>query len=250
MLSVRTPRFFLDVDTDSLQSSFSEKVPFLLPAGAARHAGRALRLRDGDTVTLFNGSGWEFFGVIHFSKDETTVEITEAHDANREAPIRLTLVQSWVAPEKLDWIVEKATECGVAHIVMVPAQRSVTKLSGDRLTKRLTKCQEIAKSAAEQCGRNVLPTIEAAPNLKAALSGIEADARLLLAPSAKAATPLPETLASCAFAIGPEGGFSPEEIALAEDLGWSAHLLGPRVLRTETAGLAAAVWLNTRYGDY
>ena len=162
----------------------------------------------------------------------------------------MTLVQALVSPEKLDWIVEKAVETGVSEIVLTPAARSVTKLAGERLEKRLQKLRDIAVSAAEQCGRNVVPEIRGASSFKEAMLGTQADRRLVLAPRAAHGTRLTGEEKSVAFAVGPEGGFSPEEIDLAEEAGWLAVLLGPRVLRTETAGIAAAVWLNTLTGDY
>ena len=159
----------------------------------------------------------------------------------------MTLVQSLVAPEKMEWIVEKAVETGISAILLVPAERSVTKLSGDRLAKRLSRLTDIARSAAEQCGRNVVPRISAAPTLKSGLAEAEGEVRLMLAPGAEAIRP---GLRSAAFAVGPEGGFTSAEIELAAASGWTPMLLGPRVLRTETAGLAAACWLQTIAGDF
>ena len=166
---------------------------------------------------------------------------------------RITLLQSFVSPEKTEWIVEKGVEAGMHEFVFAPAARSVTKLSGERLEKRLQRLRDIARAAAEQCGRNVVPAIRAYPSLSAAFSDSTAELKLVLAPGANAGTPperLRPGLASVAVAIGPEGGFDAEEIAAAESFGWRAQLLGPRVLRTETAGLAAAVWLQTLAGDY
>ena len=152
----------------------------------------------------------------------------------------MTLVQSLVAPEKMEWIMEKAVETGISAILLVPAERSVTKLSGDRLAKRLSRLTDIARSAAEQCGRNVVPSISAAPTLKSGLAEAEGEIRLMLAPGAEPRIPkaIRPGLRSAAFAVGPEGGFTSAEIELAAASGWTPMLLGPRVLRTETAGLA------------
>ena len=250
MLPVRTPRFYVDIAEPILESALAEKTPIELPAAVARHAGRALRLRQGDIVTLFNGSGTEYAGPIAFSQDSTTMTPEEKLEPERESPVRITLVQSLVAPEKLDWIVEKAVELGVSQLLLIPAMRSVTRLSGERLEKRVQKCRDIAISAAEQCGRNHLMSVEAAPSIEAAFKNLEAEVRFILAPGASKPAQLPPALKSIALAIGPEGGFDPKEIELAQTLGWKAALLGPRVLRTETAGLAATCWVQSLTGGF
>lgn len=240
------PRFFIDEPDDF----FRGRTP--LPPQAARHAGRSLRLAAGERVALFNGRGRRWLGAIGFSGDDAWVDIDACDESSVETPVRMTLLQALVSPDKTEWIVEKAVEAGVARIVLAPASRSVTKLSGDRLQKRLSRLKDIAVSAAEQCGRNVVPPIEAAGRLEDAFRNIEADLRLMLAPGASDGADLSRLrpgLASSAFAVGPEGGFSPEEIAQAEALGWTPALLGPRIFRTETAGLAAAVWINALAGD-
>lgn len=244
------PRFFVPLSTDSLDTALSESTEIKLPEKAAHHARRALRLRNGETVTVFSGTGKEWRGEIRIERDAAWVKLKDAEEPLRESPVKMTLLQAFVAPEKLDWIIEKAVETGVTEIVLTPAARSVTRLAGDRLEKRLEKCRDIARGAAEQCGRNVIPEIRAAKTLDDALRSVEADCRLMLAPGASKPAHLNETNKKIAFAVGPEGGFSDEEIRLSAELGWSPVLLGPRVLRTETAGIAAAVWINTILGDY
>ena len=241
------PRFFID-EPDEF---FAGRI--LLPAKASKHAGRSLRLASGEIVDVFNGRGRLWRGPIGFSNESAWVDIKEVEAPQTESPLRVTLLQSFVSPEKTEWIVEKGVEAGMHEFVFAPAARSVTKLSGERLEKRLQRLRDIARAAAEQCGRNVVPAIRAYPSLSAAFSDSTAELKLVLAPGANAGTPperLRPGLASVAVAIGPEGGFSAEEIAAAESFGWQAQLLGPRVLRTETAGLAAAVWLQTLAGDY
>lgn len=235
------PRFFVDrTDAD-----FCGTIE--LPPKAAHHAGRALRLAAGEIVALFNGSGRVWTGPVSFDGKRAFVTIGEETPDDRESPVTMTLVQAQVTPEKMDWIVEKATELGVARIVLVPAQRSVTKLSGDRLEKRLEKCRETVRAACEQCGRNRLPEVVAL-SLKEAFA-LEGDLKLILAPGAQRGMQT-EKPRSVLFAVGPEGGFAPEELQAAEEAGWRPTLLGPRVLRTETAGLAAAAWINALYGDF
>lgn len=238
------PRFFLDLPDDF------DGVEATLPAKTAHHAGRTLRLAAGEPVEVFNGRGGLWRGEIRFEADRTFVaEMTQAASTT-ESPLAVTLVQSFVSPEKTDWIVEKAVEAGVSRVILTPAERSVTKLSGDRLEKRLQKLAETAKAACEQCGRNVIPEVLSAPTLKQALETVDADVRLMLAPGAEKPAQLLRDARSVAFAVGPEGGFSERELALGDELDWSRALLGPRVLRTETAGLAAAVWAQTIAGDF
>lgn len=240
-LVMALPRFFVDrPDADFVDT-------IELPPKAAHHAGRALRLAAGEKVVLFNGSGRLWTGPISFDGKRAFVTIEGSEESRNETPLHMTLVQAFVTPEKMDWIVEKAVELGVARIVLIPAKRSVTKLSGDRLMKRVEKCRETVRAACEQCGRNKLPVVEAL-SWQDALQ-LEADVKLFLAPAGEK-TALPEAAQSVVFAVGPEGGFAPEEIEEAMKEGWQCALLGPRVLRTETAGLAAAVWLNSRYGDF
>lgn len=244
------PRFYVEVEADAIDKAFNDQTEVVLPPKASHHAGRALRLRKGEEVVIFNGTGRQWRGSIRFDQDGAYVALSAVETPALEPPVRMTLVQALVSPEKLDWIVEKAVETGVSEIVLTPAARSVTKLSGERLEKRILKLRDIAVSAAEQCGRNVVPAVRGAASFKEAMEKTQADRRLVLAPGASKGTRLKGDEKSVAFAVGPEGGFSPEEIALAEDAGWLSVLLGPRVLRTETAGIAAAVWLNTLTGDY
>lgn len=220
-----------------------------LPEKASHHAMIVLRLRAGDRAEIFDGGGREAEGVLEFSKDGTAV--TGLRDTGRqvESPLRMTLAQAFVSPEKLDWIVEKAVEIGAAEIILFPAARSVTRLSGEKLEKRLAKLRASALSACEQCGRSLIPEIAAFPSWEKALAAVSAEKRIILAPAARE----PMSLAgakSVAFAVGPEGGFDEKEIAAATEAGWSAALLGPRILRTETAGLVALSAANTLAGDY
>ena len=143
-----------------------------------------------------------------------------------------------------------AVELGVSRLVLVPSQRSVTKLTEDRAQKRLQKLEALIVSAAEQCGRNTLMAVDFIPSLEKAFKETEAQVKLVFAPGAQAQPSAFEGKTHFAVAIGAEGGFSEEEIALAQQYGWTPKLLGPRVMRTETAGLAAAVWLNTLLGDF
>ena len=241
-----TPRFFIDAPTDAFQLGGR----FELPPKTARHAGRSLRLAAGEIVELFNGTGAAWSGPVGFSDASAWVELEHRTDRTAESPLAITLLQSLVAPEKADWIVEKAVEAGISEIIFMPAERSVTKLAGERLEKRLARLTDIARSAAEQCGRNVVPLVRAVPSLEAGFKTVSGDVKFVLAPGAdaSAASSMLPGLLSVAFAVGPEGGFSAREIELASRER-RPQLLGPRVLRTETAGLAAAIWAQTLVGD-
>ena len=226
-----TPRFFIDAPTDAFQLGGR----FELPPKTARHAGRSLRLAAGEIVELFNGTGAAWSGPVGFSDASAWVELEHRTDRTAESPLAITLLQSLVAPEKADWIVEKAVEAGISEIVFMPAERSVTKLAGERLEKRLAR----------------LTDIRAVPSLEAGFKTVSGGVKFVLAPGAdaSAASSMLPGLLSVAFAVGPEGGFSAREIELAAAHGWRPQLLGPRVLRTETAGLAAAIWAQTLVGD-
>ena len=198
-----TPRFFIDAPTDAFQLGGR----FELPPKTARHAGRSLRLAAGEIVELFNGTGAAWSGPVGFSDASAWVELEHRTDRTAESPLAITLLQSLVAPEKADWIVEKAVEAGISEIVFMPAERSVTKLAGERLEKRLARLTDIARSAAEQCGRNVVPLVRAVPSLEAGFKTVSGGVKFVLAPGAdaSAASSMLPGLLSVAFAVGPEG---------------------------------------------
>lgn len=241
---VTVPRFFLDTE-------LAAGATIDLPGNVAHHAAHVLRLRDADQVVLFNGRGGEYHGrlVARGSRAELT-----AHAAiERESALAVTLLQAWIATDKMEWVVEKAVELGVARIVVAPARRSVVQLEGARLAKRMDRLRDIVVAACCQCGRNRVPCIEAFNDLRDGLTRAAADAAgIVLHPDAEAtlgdlARSAP---ASFTIAVGPEGGFETSELALAARLGYRPLRLGPRVLRTETAGLAAISTLQATVGDF
>lgn len=241
--NVSAPRFFVD-------APLAEGNAIALPAGVAHHATHVLRLREGDAVVLFNGRGGEFRGRLLAGGKQA--ELVEHEAADRESPVAITLVQSWIAADKLEWVVEKAVELGVARIVLAPARRSVVRLDPARATRRLERLQEIAISACCQCGRNQVPRIEAFAELADALAEAAAGGvGLVLHPAAsRSLVDLARVgRGPFAVAVGPEGGFDDGELALAERAGYRPARLGPRVLRTETAGLAAIASLQVAAGD-
>ena len=221
-----------------------------LPSTTAHHAARVLRLRDGAPIVLFNGEGGEFAATLSLQRSKASALIGAHTPIERESPLAITLLQSWISGDKLDWTVEKAVELGVASIVLAPAQRSVTQIGGDRAIRRIERLRGIAVAACEQCGRNRVPTIHAFASLAAALQSALSDGfGILLQPDAD--TPLTAVSAAdhITLAVGPEGGFAQAETALAIGLGYRPHTLGPRILRTETAGLAALAVLQSIGGD-
>jgi len=241
---VSEPRFY--IETDLAVGAIAD-----LPASVAHHAAHVLRLRDGDAVVLFNGRGGEFKGRL--AKRGKQVELAGHAAVERESPVAVTLVQAWIATDKLEWVVEKAIELGVARIVLAATRRSVVRLDPARLARRIERLREIAIAACCQCGRNRVPSIVAFDDLASALADAGAGSTgVALQPDAlrslvdiAATTPGP-----IAIAVGPEGGFDRDEFALLQRAGFQLARLGPRVLRTETAGLAAVAALQATTGDF
>jgi 16S rRNA (uracil1498-N3)-methyltransferase len=236
------PRFFLE-------SGLRVGATIDLPDAVAHHAQHALRLRDGAAIVLFDGRGGEYAARLVAGR-RAAAQVLAFDPVERESPLAVTLIQSLVPNEKLDWIVEKSTELGAARIVLAPTARSVARLGGERLARKRTHWREVAIAACCQCGRNRVPEIRDAPSFTAALElARDCQARLLLAPGAAEALVRHARTASIAVAIGPEGGFTEQEIALAQRAGFVVAALGPRVLRTETAGPAALAALQAVSGD-
>ncbi len=243
---MRVARFFID-------APLALGTLMELPSRTAHHALRVLRLRDGDAIALFNGKGGEFSAQLAINGSRVIAEIETFDPVERESPLTVTLVQAWISTDKLDWMIEKSVELGVHSIVLAPAQRSVVRVTGDRLDKRLERLRELIVAACAQCGRNRIPRVGAASTLADALrSGrSEGSTGVLLEPNA--AVPLSEAELSSrrlALAVGPEGGFDNDELKLARELDYRAHRLGPRTLRTETASLAALATLQAAAGDF
>jgi 16S rRNA (uracil1498-N3)-methyltransferase len=214
-----------------------------LPAAVAHHAERVLRLAIGDEVILFDGAGGECAATLLALGKQPVARLGPRLAMERESPLAITLVQALASGDKMDWIVQKAVELGAVAVQPVAAERSLLKLSGDRAAKRVAHWQQIAVSACEQSGRNRVPVVgEILP-----AQGL----RLILAPGADGALARRAPPGGpLSVLIGPEGGWSPSELALAEHAGCAPLALGPRVFRTETAGLAALAALQTLWGDF
>jgi 16S rRNA (uracil1498-N3)-methyltransferase len=229
-----------------------------LPSDTAAHLAKVLRARAGDELILFNGDGREFNGAIEAVRgSRVAASVGDGRPMNRESPLAITLVQCIPRGDRMDFIVQKATELGVARIVPVLSQRSVVRLDKNQAESKANHWRAVAVSACEQCGRNRLPAIEAAQPLLSYLgeSAPGTGLRLVLEPesaphgSVAAQGPGGIEASEAEIAIGPEGGFASDELEAFRVAGFSQVGLGPRILRTETAAIAALVWLQARFGD-
>ncbi|TBW07113.1 16S rRNA (uracil(1498)-N(3))-methyltransferase [Azotobacter chroococcum subsp. isscasi] len=239
---MRLSRFFIDAPLSLGRLA--------LPEAQAHYIGRVLRLAAGDAVQLFDGSGREFVGELaEVGKKSVQVELREQFAGLAESPLRIHLGQGLSRGERMDWAIQKATELGVAHITPIVSERCEVRLKDERADKRLNHWQQIAISACEQCGRSVLPSIHPPMLLGDWLARTEAELKLVLHPFAEPLTSHARP-ASLAFLIGPEGGLSEAEVAAAQHAGYQAARLGPRVLRTETAPVAALSVAQQLWGDF
>lgn len=223
----------------------------LLPDNVAHHI-QVLRLAQGTTITLFNGDGGEYAATLTaIEKKRVSVEVKTHIARDAELPYAITLAQALPESSKMDWIIEKAVELGTAAIQPLSAQRCVMRLSGERAEKKLSHWQGIIIAASEQSGRNRLVQLNAPTDCNSWIGRQDLHRRILLSPRAE------QSLADWArhhppqaltLMVGPEGGFTAAEEDLAIAQGALALSMGPRVLRTETAGLAALATLNAIWG--
>lgn len=224
-----------------------------LPEPAAQHAIRVLRLAQGDAITLFNGDGLDYRAeLIDVERRRVAARITAVHAAAGESPLPLTLVQALARGDKMDLIVQKATELGVTRVVPVFTERSEVRLDGDRSHKRAQHWRAVAAAACEQCGRARLPTIEEAVSLQNWLANPPADdtLRLALLPDAQSGLrQLAMPRGGATLVVGPEGGLGERDTASLCEHQFIGLRLGPRILRTETAGLTALAALQALFGD-
>jgi 16S rRNA (uracil1498-N3)-methyltransferase len=228
-----------------------------LPEQATHHAMKVLRMKAGDSVILFDGRGGEWLAVIVGAglsgKCAARVALREFNDRDSESPLKVTLVQALPSGDKMDWVVEKCVELGVTAIQPVAAKRSVIRLSAERMTKRVAHWNAIAAAACEQCGRNHVPLVAPVLDLSQYLATARAQnaTRLLLAPEGDVVfRSLPQPGQPVIVMIGPEGGWEEGEMQAAQVAGFHAVRLGPRVLRTETAGAAVLAAVQTVWGDF
>ena len=220
-----------------------------LSEDAAHHAVHVLRLREGDDVTLFNGRGGEFAArIASMQRLRISIDLLQHRAIERESPLRITLVQGVSAGERMDSTVRKAVELGVAEVQPVLAARSVARPKGDRAENRRSHWQKIVISACEQCGRNRVPEVQALVSLDDYRPG--SGTKILLSPaSQRPLSKLTGAESQIILAAGPEAGFTEEEEARLVETGFVPASLGPRILRTETAAVAALAALNALRGD-
>ncbi|MDP3294460.1 MAG: 16S rRNA (uracil(1498)-N(3))-methyltransferase [Nevskia sp.] len=221
-----------------------------LPDDAARHVAQVLRMKVGEPLTLFNGDGGEYAATITATgRRDVSVSVDRFDPVDRESRLAITLAQCVSKGERMDYTVQKAVELGVTRILPLLSERSVVKLDAERWDKKLEHWRGIATSACEQSGRTRLPEVAAVQKLDAWLASSDQALRLVLAPTESVSLRSLAGATNIALLIGPEGGLSDHEIAAARRAGCIGIGLGPRVLRTETAGVAALAALQLLWGD-
>ena len=224
-----------------------------LSAAASHHLVKVLRARTGDAVTLFNGDGHEYTGKLQDSNSRRcSVSVESSKTCDNESPVRITLLQGLSRHDRMDTTLQKVTELGVNRIIPVICQRSRFKTDAERMEKKHAHWQQVIISACEQSGRCVLPQLDQPLDLQAALAEVRhADCKIVLAPGAE--TPVHEITSldeNVALLIGPESGLEDSELDMSAANDFQPIHLGPRILRTETAGPAALAAIQTLWGDF
>lgn len=241
---MRNIRIFQDIPLAANQSITLDKA-------ASNHLIKVLRLTDKQPVTLFNGMGGEYTATLEVSGKRAIAHLHQHHTPETESHLKIHLLQGISKGDRMDIAIQKSVELGVTRITPVFCHRTVVNLKGDRLNKKLQHWRAIAISACEQCGRNIIPEISTPINLNAAIHEDSESLNILLDPLSK--TPV-HTLTpdknQLGLLIGPEGGLTDEEIAFSIDRGYTGIGLGPRILRTETAALAAIATAQALWGDF
>ncbi len=242
--AMRISRLFLDVD-------LSPGRVIELPPETANYVGRVLRLRTGDPVVLFNGGGGEWEALVgEGSRGRFVVEVGAHRDRESESPLAVTLGLGISRGERMDYGLQKAVELGVSEVVPLVTERCVVQLDAERSVSRRSHWRRVMASACEQCGRNRLPRLGEVTGIADWLMAAGEGRRVVLSPSGAASlTDLPPPEGRVTLLIGPEGGLAPAELALAGHRGFTPLRLGPRILRTETAVVAALAAIQTVWGD-
>jgi 16S rRNA (uracil1498-N3)-methyltransferase len=224
---------------------------FALSPEAAQHVAKALRMKAGDALVVFDGRGGEYEATIQrIEKDRVDVKTGAWREADLEAPLAVGLVQGVPEADKMDWIIQKATELGVAWIQPVTCERSVVRLSGERAARRESHWQRVAIAAAEQCGRSRVPDVRPTLAFVTWVAQDERHARWLLDPHGPPMAGRAAPQGPFELVVGPEGGLSERERDLALSRGGESVGLGPRVMRTETVSVAALAAIHALWGDF
>jgi 16S rRNA (uracil1498-N3)-methyltransferase len=243
---MRTIRSFIDAPIVHGQE-------ILLPEQSSNHIVRVLRLQIGDVFHLFNGDGRDYVAeIISIEKKGAKARILSCIEVANESALRIHLYQSIARGDKMDWILQKATELGVSVFTPIISDRTEVKLDGERSDKKLSHWQGVIRSACEQCGRALIPEV----NLPIAINQLNINLKtaqgFYLEPSAKLGIKelTIQVDQELHLTIGPEGGFSERDTRLLQTAGFQGLRIGPRILRTETAGLAVIAALQSQYGDW
>ena len=224
---------------------------FALAPEAAQHVGKALRLKSGDAITVFDGRGGEYEAILQrIDKDRVEVKVGAWRDAEVEASVAVGLAQGLPEADKMDWIIQKAVELGVAWIQPLVCDRSVVRLSGERAARREAHWRRVAVSACEQSGRNRVPEVRPTLGFQSWIAAPSNVPRWMLTPGAEPLARRARPDAAFELLVGPEGGLSDRERDLAASRGCEPVSLGPRVLRTETAPIAALAAIHALWGDF
>lgn len=222
-----------------------------------QHIGQVLRLKQGDEILIADGTGLEYYGnITSLDKREVKVSVYKTEQAKSEPPIQVTLLQGIAKGDKMDFIIQKCTELGIRRIIPVVTKRTVVQLTQEKAKKRQERWQRIAEEAAKQSQRGLIPEVKEVTPLEEALKDL-GDQPLLIPWEEEKVQTMKEVLqankennnSSLALLIGPEGGLDPEEVALAKTYQGIPVTLGPRILRTETAGMAALTMILYELGD-
>lgn len=241
---MRIPRIFVPVNLSSGRT-------LALPEQAANHVARVLRLRPGAELILFDGQGGEYRAVLSdVTKRDVLIEVGDhfAHDA--ESPLSITLGQGVSKGERMDYTIQKAVELGITRVDPLMTERTVVNLNDERRERRLQHWQGVAVGACEQCGRNVLPEVAPTEDLAHWLARPHVGLKLVLYHrGARRLGEFSRPEQAVTLLIGPEGGLSEREIAMAQDAGFQPLCLGPRILRTETAAVMALAAMQVLWGD-
>ncbi len=241
------PRIYLPQD-------LSEQTTVELDAASAHHIATVMRMKAGRQVTLFTGQPYqgllgEFTATLAYvSKKSVAVAVGEFTAKETESPLSIELGACLIKNDRMDWLLQKATELGVTSISPLWSEYTDVKIPQERLEKKRNHWQQVLISACEQSGRVAVPTINEPQKLATWVSGVRAQQKIVLHPYVTASTRQEAT--SSALLVGPEGGLSEQEVALATKEGFSGMVLGPRILRAETAPLAAITILQLQQGDF
>lgn len=240
---MRAPRIFTE-------QILGPNVSIELERGPSQHIARALRMRVGGSLLLFNGDGGEYAATITaVDKNAVRISTQDHYQTERESPLSLELGIAISRGDRMDWVIQKATELGVASITPLTSERTEVKLKADRASKKHKHWRQIIISACEQCGRNRLPELQALKSVNQWLPHVVADRKFVLHHRHGSAQNTGQKPTSVAVLVGPEGGLSPQEIDIAKGFDFEPLSLGPRILRTETAPIATLAILQAQWGD-